>query len=68
MSLINDLVTHYFEEGLTNNEIITFLAKYDDIVVCERTVKRILRKLGRRRICEDPMDVLRLLLKMYYHL
>ena len=44
-----DLITSYFNQGLTNAEIVGFLVLRHGIVCSVRTLKRILKRLGLKR-------------------
>ena len=44
-----DLITNYFNQGLTNAEIVGFLVLRHGIVCSVRTLKRILKRLGLKR-------------------
>ena len=45
----DELVRHYFEQGYSNDEIACFLAMHHGIVLCIRTIKRILKRLNLKR-------------------
>ena len=54
-----NLIRNYFERGYTNNEITVFLALQHGIMFSVRTVKRILKRMGLRRVTatnESPID------------
>ncbi|CAB4026887.1 Hypothetical predicted protein, partial [Paramuricea clavata] len=44
----DDLIRH-FQQGYSNNEIAVFLALHHGIVLCVRTIKRILKRLNLKR-------------------
>ena len=53
------LVSNYFDQGYTNNEIAAFLAFNHGIVLSVRSIKRILQRLGLRRATvtyESPIE------------
>lgn len=52
------LITTYFKEGFTYNEIVNFLSKYHSISISRRHLIRILQKLGlkRKEIVEDSLE------------
>ena len=55
----DDLISNYFHQGYTNNEIAGFLALQHGIVLSVRTIKRILRRMGLRRVThtnESPVE------------
>ena len=44
-----ELVRHYFQQGYRNDEIACFLAVHHGIILCIRTIKRILKRLSLKR-------------------
>jgi len=53
------IITVYFNLGLSNREILCCLASYNGIVISNRTLKRITKKVGlyRRKLHTDIIDV-----------
>ena len=48
-----NLISNYFLQGFTNNEIVGLLALQHGIMLSVRTVKRILKRLGLKRATSD---------------
>lgn len=52
-----DLIRSYFDQGYSNLEIIAFLKKYHDIILCKRQLTRIMASMGiQRRGFEENLE------------
>jgi hypothetical protein len=60
------LIQTYFGNGFSNAEILSVLLLHDDIIISERTLKRILHKLGlfRRKNFSNIIDVATYILEL----